>query len=101
MYSDIKKRRSFLALLFAAGDVKRYTAVGPSLPKLKPPMKNQSFTIACDMTALSPQQRQHHATLSRQLSHATAEVKELPDGYAFRYETDEQTWSAAEYVDFE
>jgi len=25
MHSDSKKRRSFLALLFAAGDVKRYT----------------------------------------------------------------------------
>jgi hypothetical protein len=40
------------------------------------------------MTALSPEQRQRHAALSRQLAQATAEVKELPDGYAFRYETD-------------
>lgn len=54
------------------------------------------------MTALSPEQRQRHAALSRQLAQATAEVKELPDGYAFRYETDERTWTtAAEYVDLE
>jgi hypothetical protein len=28
MHSDSKKRRSFLALLFAAGDVKRYALEG-------------------------------------------------------------------------
>ena len=28
MHSDSKKRRSFLALLFAAGDVRRYVSLG-------------------------------------------------------------------------
>ena len=31
MHSDSKKRRSFLALLFAAGDVRRYSAVSLSI----------------------------------------------------------------------
>jgi ABC-type nitrate/sulfonate/bicarbonate transport system substrate-binding protein len=56
-----------------------------SAPEL---LENAPTPLACDMTALSPEQRQRHAALSRQLAQATAEVKELPDGYAFRYETD-------------
>ncbi|PTN08096.1 hypothetical protein C8R11_1303 [Nitrosomonas aestuarii] len=38
MHSDSKKRRSFLALLFAAGDVKRYAreaALGPGDNEIK------------------------------------------------------------------
>lgn len=58
--------------------------------------------VACDRSALSPEERERHATLSRLLSQATREVQELPDGYAFRYETDDDTWTrAAEYVDLE
>ena len=65
-------------------------------------MADQLSPIACDMTALSPEQRQRHGALSRQLAQATAEVKELPDGYAFRYASEEGTWlAAAEYVELE
>lgn len=54
------------------------------------------------MAALSAGQRQRHTDLARQLAQATAEVKELPDGYAFRYATEDGTWlRAAEYVDLE
>jgi hypothetical protein len=32
------------------------------------------------------------AALAQQLAHAVEAVEELPDGYAFRYQTDESTW---------
>jgi len=31
MHSDNKKRRSFLALLFVAGDVRRYASIGKKI----------------------------------------------------------------------
>lgn len=65
-------------------------------------MSEQTIPIACDMTALSPEQRQRHAVLSGQLLQTAVEVKELQNGYAFRYVSDRQTWlAAAEYVDLE
>ena len=58
--------------------------------------------IACDLAALTPEQRRRHTALSQQLAQATEEVRELGDGYAFRYATNETTWlTAAEYVDLE
>ncbi|HEX6291686.1 MAG TPA: hypothetical protein VFZ66_21050 [Herpetosiphonaceae bacterium] len=58
--------------------------------------------IACDLSALSAEQRQRHTALSEQLAQAVQEVRELPDGYAFRYTTNDATWMiAAEYVSLE
>ena len=34
MHSDSKNRRSFLALLFTAGDVRRYAALNATPPRL-------------------------------------------------------------------
>ena len=54
------------------------------------------------MTTLSAEQRQRRAALSCQLRESVPQVKELPDGYAFRYVTDEGTWmAAAEFVELE
>ena len=58
--------------------------------------------LACDLGALSPDERVRHAALSRQLAYATASITDLPDGFAFHYRPDDATWAAAaEYVDLE
>ena len=61
-----------------------------------------NVSIACNLAAFTSEQRQRHTALSQQLAQAVQEVRELTDGYAFHYATDETTWLlAAEYVDLE
>jgi hypothetical protein len=50
--------------------------------------------IACNLAALTLDQRQQHAALAAQLAEVVDAVEELPNGYAFRYRTDEFTWRA-------
>ena len=65
-------------------------------------MNGQSIPIACDMNAFTSDQRSRYNKVLGQLSGAVEEVKELPNGYAFRYKTDGDTWMrAAEYADLE
>jgi hypothetical protein len=45
---------------------------------------NAGPPLACDMRALTGEQRAEHATLARQLFTSVLEQKELPNGYAFR-----------------
>jgi hypothetical protein len=46
--------------------------------------------IACDLTALEPAVRATHIEAAAQLLRSdAAEVTELPDGYAFRYQADQ------------
>jgi hypothetical protein len=45
--------------------------------------------IACDLTALEPAVRATHMEAATQLLHSAAEVAELADGYAFRYQADQ------------
>jgi hypothetical protein len=60
------------------------------------------ISIACNLAAFTSEQRHRHTALSQQLAQVVQEVRELTDGYAFRYKTDETTWLlAAEYVDLE
>jgi hypothetical protein len=55
--------------------------------------------FVCDMTALGPAQREQHIVTSGQLFQAVQEVRELPDGYAFRLPNDSATLlKAAEFV---
>ena len=51
-----------------------------------------STLFACDMNALSPEQRQRHSELAGELRPAVAEIIELPNGYVARFGTnlDEQ-----------
>ena len=46
--------------------------------------KNQS-PLACDMTAISVEQRPVHLAKSRELFSQIQETRELPDGYEFRF----------------
>ena len=46
--------------------------------------------FACDMTAIPPDERgAHHGLTRRLMTEALAELRELPDGLAFRFAADE------------
>ena len=58
--------------------------------------------FACNTEALDDGQRQRYAVLFRRLGEARQEVRELPDGYEFRYPADAATIQAvAEFVTYE
>lgn len=56
--------------------------------------------IACDMTALSPEQRERHAVLLGRFGESVLELAELHDGYSLRFLP--RAWAAvSEYVELE
>jgi hypothetical protein len=58
--------------------------------------------LACDLTALDPAQRERRGALAARLTAAREEVRELPDGYAFRFASDPSTCLAVmEFVTLE
>ena len=58
--------------------------------------------IACDPTAIAETDREQWIDVGKRVHAAVQEVKDLPDGYAFRFagSTDELV-TLAEHVDFE
>jgi hypothetical protein len=51
---------------------------------------------------MTPAQRQQHSKVAKELRKSAKEVKELPDGYAFRYAPDPALFmSAAEFITLE
>lgn len=68
--------------------------------------KNKTMTdataIACDLRAIDAAQREHHQIKTQELFAASQEVKELPDGYAFRLPAEPAFMlKAAEYISLE
>jgi hypothetical protein len=62
--------------------------------------KPQAF--ACNLTALTTEQRKRHAELRKVLGESIKEIQELPDGYAFRLPDDTKTiLNAAEFITYE
>ena len=58
--------------------------------------------IACDMTAIPPEQRQVHLTTSKDLFSRIKEFRELPDGYEFRFASGpEVIMKLAEFISLE
>lgn len=56
----------------------------------------------CNMNALTGEQKKRIVELVKQLKAKTLEVKELPDGFAFRYKPDSETVrDAAEFITYE
>jgi hypothetical protein len=47
--------------------------------------------FACNMQAISAEERPRHVEVTGQMRQATREVKELPDGYAFRFDASRPT----------
>jgi hypothetical protein len=57
-----------------------------------------STTFACDMTAIPAADRPAHHTLTRRLmTEAAVDIRELPDGFAFRFPAGEYQ-AVAEFV---
>lgn len=44
--------------------------------------------IACDMSPIEPSRREHHIATGKEVFRAIAEIRELPDGYAFQLPDD-------------
>ena len=58
--------------------------------------------IACDMSAIEPEARAGHVEAGGRLLRAASEIRELPDGYAFRLVADTDTLvTAAEFISLE
>lgn len=63
--------------------------------------KNKQI-IACNLNALTAEQRKRHAELGKSLKESVKEIQELPDGYAFRLPDDTKTILAtAEFITYE
>ena len=58
--------------------------------------------IACDMSAIDPGLRAGHVATGAQLFRAAEEIRELPDGYAFRLPPDaDALLKTAEFISLE
>jgi hypothetical protein len=56
----------------------------------------QTIPLACDLTAISAEEREAHELLAKQLFFDTVpERRELPDGYAFKFRADQYPLVAA------
>ena len=54
--------------------------------------------IACDMSVLSPAQREIHISTSRDLFASLKQIRELSDGYEFRLDGSNVIVKAAEFI---
>jgi hypothetical protein len=68
--------------------------LGGALAGGEPPRK-QEPPLACRRDALTPAERELHAERLAALRKATREVKELPQGYAFRLDASRETLANA------
>ena len=68
----------------------------------KKAVARESQPIACRLTAMTDEQRKRHTYLREQMQKGVKEVKELPDGYAFRFVADAKTLTnLAEFISLE
>ena len=65
-------------------------------------MNSQPSPIACQLNALTTDQRERRAELFSALSGSAVEFRELTDGYAMRFAPDRETWMRlAEFITLE
>ena len=57
--------------------------------------------FACDLRALTAEQRARHKELRARLERVTTQVTEEPEGYTFEYAADIAPTTVAEWVDLE
>jgi len=58
--------------------------------------------FACNVAGISAERRPRYMALAKKLAGAKEEVRELPDGYAFRYSVDASTLQElAEFITYE
>lgn len=58
---------------------------------------NDESPLACDLTAISRGEREHHISLTRGMLASVQELRELPDGYGMRLPPN-MLLTAAEYI---
>ena len=64
--------------------------------------RSKESPIACDMSAIEPGQRAGHVVTGGRVFRAAQEIKELPDGYAFRLPNESDALrDAAEFISLE
>ncbi|MEO8610139.1 MAG: hypothetical protein ABI690_19750 [Chloroflexota bacterium] len=64
--------------------------------------QKQETVFACDMYALTPEQRDHHGTASKALFADVQDVRETANGYAFRLPEESTTLSRiADFITYE
>ena len=96
-----------LAVVFLVNDVARARQKNgeQNKPQPKPSSKagmENETPFMCKLGALDRAQRERHQALGKQLHADIQEVKELPDGYAFRLPAESATiLSVAEWITFE
>ncbi|MBK8135583.1 MAG: hypothetical protein IPK52_07070 [Chloroflexi bacterium] len=62
----------------------------------------QEIVFACDISALTPDQREHHGVTSKALFAGIQEVRETSNGYAFRVSSESATLTKlADFITFE
>ncbi|HKR21728.1 MAG TPA: hypothetical protein VJS17_03995 [Pyrinomonadaceae bacterium] len=61
----------------------------------------QQSPIACDMSVLSPEQRETHLSTSRDLFLSLTEIRELSNGYEFRLDGSDVIVKIAEFISLE
>lgn len=65
-------------------------------------MSKEPSPIACDMTAIAPEQRGKHVATIKKLFGLVEKVNALPDGYSFKLPNDsEVVLMAAEFISLE
>ena len=65
-------------------------------------MNPHQSPIACQLNALTAEERKRRAELFSALSRGVQELQELPDGYAIRFAPDAETWMRlAEFITLE
>jgi hypothetical protein len=58
--------------------------------------------LACDLTALNPEQRERYQHVRERLHESQQEIREVTNGYTFRYPVDDSILSLlAEFMDIE
>ncbi len=63
---------------------------------------NNDTPFACDMSALNAEQRKRVLDLLEELKAKRQDIKELPNGYAFRYQMESDIFrDAAEFITLE
>ncbi|MEW6734223.1 MAG: hypothetical protein AB1489_23050 [Acidobacteriota bacterium] len=65
-------------------------------------VNKQGSPLACNLTALNKEQRERRLQLAKQLQSSVKELRELPDGYAFRLPAEPTIClQAAEFITLE
>jgi hypothetical protein len=97
----------FLAVVFqsslaSAQTEKSSSSRASGAKKMTAEKQQEEVPFACNLTALSAAEREHHKELSKKLRAAVEGTRELSDGYGFRLNGERQTIAmVAEWVSLE